>query len=189
MQSLFNKIEEIKFYVERDKQIDVLALTEARITEDIEDDEINLQGYKIIRCNSENRYTGSVVYYIKNNLKYEIMYNDHFDKVLWLLCLKIKSMLFILVYRSPSSSVAQFLMHLNNIMENLSMLKIKYVYVMGDLNIDVSKESFYKDRILKQMNNFGLKQIVNDYTWITQETKTIIDLVFTNNTATDIEIK
>lgn len=182
-------MEELKVYVEYDKQIDVLVLTEARITADIENEEIQLQGYKIIRCNSENRHTGGIVCYVKNNIKYEIICNEHYDKVLWMLCVKIKSMIFVLLYRSPSSSIAEFLMHLNNIMENLPMLKVKYVYVMGDLNIDMSKNSFYEHRLLKQMNDIGLKQIVNEYTRVTQESKTIIDVVFTNNTETDIEIK
>jgi len=38
-----------------------LALSETRLTEDIEDNEVNVLGYSMIRCNTKTRITGGVV--------------------------------------------------------------------------------------------------------------------------------
>ena len=64
-------------------------------------------------------------------------------------------------------------------MDNVMALNIENLYVMGDLNIDISQNSFYKGKLLKLMKNVGLNQKVRDYTRIRENSKTIIDLVFT----------
>jgi hypothetical protein len=51
---------------------------------------------------------------------------------------------------------------------------------IGDFNIDVSKNSFYSSKLLENLSFFGLKQIVKDFTRIDGASKSIIDLVFTN---------
>lgn len=43
----------------------VLALSETRLIVDIEDSEINVPGYSVVRCDAENRSTGGVMLYIR----------------------------------------------------------------------------------------------------------------------------
>ena len=70
IQSLLAHLEEVRQFTD-EYFIDVLALTEARITPDILDEELVITGYKHIRCNSYNRYTGAVICYIKDNIRFE----------------------------------------------------------------------------------------------------------------------
>lgn len=51
-----------------------LALSETRLTEDIEDNEVNVQGYSMSRCNAKNRNTGGVALYVRNDIKHEIVF-------------------------------------------------------------------------------------------------------------------
>lgn len=48
-----------------------IALSETRLTYEIEDSEVSVTGYSIVRCNAENRNTGGVILYIRDDIKYE----------------------------------------------------------------------------------------------------------------------
>lgn len=181
-------IDEIKNYVENN-ELEILAFTEARVTEDINDVELQIKGYSHVRCNSENRYTGAVICYVKNYVNYEVKLNISTDKVLWLLAIEVNKCLIVIVYRSPSSSTAEFLIHFERIVEDIQALSNDNIYIVGDLNIDVGVSSFYEDKLIKLMKNIGLSQKVKDYTRITDISKTIIDLVFTNDEEAQVEVR
>lgn len=55
--------------------------------------------------------------------------------------------------------------------------QISDILLAGDLNIDWPKESFYKQQIERCLNENGIRQIVNNFTRVTQNTRTIIDYV------------
>jgi len=51
----------------------IVALSETRLTAEIEDSEVNVPGYSIIRCDAENRNTGGAILYVRYDIKYEIL--------------------------------------------------------------------------------------------------------------------
>lgn len=44
----------------------LLALSETKLIAEIEDSEVNVPGYNVVRCDAENRNTGGVMLYIIN---------------------------------------------------------------------------------------------------------------------------
>lgn len=48
----------------------ILACSEARISNDIDECEYDIPGYKVIVCHSVSRHTGGVVIYIQSNIKF-----------------------------------------------------------------------------------------------------------------------
>jgi len=48
-------------------------LSEIRLIEDIEDNEVNVLDYSTIRCNAETKNTGRRLFYVRNDIKYEIV--------------------------------------------------------------------------------------------------------------------
>jgi len=62
-QSLMAHRDEIQHQIMKKINPAFLALSETRLTEDIEDNEVNVPGYSMVRCNAENRNTGGVVLY------------------------------------------------------------------------------------------------------------------------------
>lgn len=54
------------------------------------------------------------------------------------------------------------------------------VILVGDFNIDVSKDSQYSKKLIKEMKSVSMYQWVKEYTRVTSNSKTIIDLVFSN---------
>lgn len=189
-ESLMCRLYQIDFFLHTDN-IDIMALTEARVTNDIEDHEINITGYNQLRCNSENRHTGGIVCYIRNNINFEVMYNLVVPKMFWLLGFKVGRNCFIIVYRSPSSSIPLFLSELDRIMDEIIHLFNSNIYIMGDFNIDVSpeKKQFYGEKLIDQMHAFYFEQKTKEYTRITENSKSTVDLLFTNDRKTEVEVR
>ena len=62
---MYNKFDEIENILLNNLQIDILALTEARITKNITDNELKILDFGFVRCDAENRFTGGVVVYVR----------------------------------------------------------------------------------------------------------------------------
>lgn len=67
----------------------ILACSESRITSEIDECEYNIPGYNVIVCHSTSRHTGGVVIYIKDDIKFKIVYNESWDNHIWFLSLEI----------------------------------------------------------------------------------------------------
>ena len=79
------------------------------------------------------------------------------------------------VYRPPNSK-ADYLDNLDKIFQN-STSHFDDVVVVGDFNVDISKRGNAK-KIKTISSHCNMQQLINDYTRITDKTKTIIDFVF-----------
>lgn len=160
----------------------ILCLTETHIKEEIEDEEINITNYEIARCNTRNGRTGGVINYIRQDIKYKSVCNKDIEENIWINAIKIEGkeeIVICTIYHSPNKSDGKFIELITEECENL--IQIGHVILLGDFNIDVSKTNQYTNRLMKNMNNMGLKQYITEYTRITKDTKTKIDLVFSND--------
>lgn len=162
----------------------VICLSETHITSDIQKSEISIPGYKCERCDSLSRHTGGVLLYIKINYKYSKVLHETMAMNLWILGIKItinnKPYTVIALYHSPSASNADFINRMENILDNYNF-ENSTIIVIGDFNIDISKNSFYKEKLLQSISRVGLHQIINQFTRVTENSSTIIDLILTNN--------
>lgn len=169
----------------------LLFLSEARVTEDIQDCEISFRGYITLRCNADTRHTGGVIIIIKNNIEFQVISNLAYNKNFWLLSISItkgfQQGLYTVIYHSPSSSDAEFILNFENWCEDSVQEYSKYV-IVGDFNIDVSKDSFYAKKLIGTIQNLGMKQMVRDYTRVTESSSTLIDLVITNIVNLKVEV-
>ena len=94
----------------------------------------------------------------------------------------------IAIYRSPSANVGVFFETLEEIMTNVIQQHDPEtkIYLAGDFNIDMSKETATSRELLNIMNSFGLKSSVSNYTREATNSRgtvqTIIDNIYTNDT-------
>lgn len=162
----------------------MLLCTETRTTHEIRDNEISLVGYDIIRCDSHTRHTGGSLIFVKKTLKYIVVLNESFENNVWCISIDIlKGELkgnYTVIYHSPSTSDSKFLEIVSVICDKTINLS-KSCLIVGDFNIDMSKQSTYSKKLNQLFQSYGLQQIVNFYTRITTTSNTIIDLVITNN--------
>lgn len=185
IQSLLAHIDEIKYFISLNNPA-VLCLTESRITSDIDDFEILIDNYKLVRLNSESRFTGGVVYYIRWDIEYKYISSHCIDKNVWFLVVKVKInheyYTIAGIYHSPSASHSLFLNFLENWMEQNMLNTEGTLLVLGDFNVNwLSDDYTYTKRLKTCCIDYGLKQIVQTPTHIFENGATIIDLVITNN--------
>ena len=79
------------------------------------------------------------------------------------------------VYRPPDMKAA-YIENLDLLFENTTSLYDDIV-IVGDFNLDISKH-LNSNKIKKLSNHSNLKQLINDYTRITENTKSKLDLAF-----------
>lgn len=165
-------------------------LTETRITEDIEDNEINIKGYKVRRYSAESRNTGGVVIYVRDEIKIREVKSRKLPGNYWSITIWIKEEIYTGsitgIYHSPKAAEAEFVQFIEELGEELTIKE--ECIIMGDFNIDILVENYYSKKVKKVMEKIGMKQYIKDSTRITDKSKTLIDLVFAN-TEIDAKVK
>lgn len=170
---------------------DIIMITESCVTQEINQSEITIKGYGMLRCDSHSRHTGGVAMYIKKGIKYTEIEKIVFNNNVWLLSTRISTGfskgLHSVLYHSPSTSNAEFLAFLENWCdENVNNREM--VTICGDFNIDVSVDTVNSNKLKSIIVANGMKQIVNSYTRITKDSQTLIDLVLTNATNASVSV-
>lgn len=159
-----------------------VALSETRLTPDIDDCEVNMPGYSVVRCDGENRNAGGVMMYIRDDIKYEVIAREKIVSNCWCVAVEIKDLIYrgivLVVYHSPSASDGDFVRFIVDVVD-LLVAKGQCI-MLGDFNIDLMADMFYARKIINEMLNLGMKQYVDKPTRITESSQTLIDLVFAN---------
>ena len=181
-QSLMAHKDEIHHHIMKKINPAIIALSETRLIADIEDSEINIPGYNVIRCDAENRNTGGVALYIREEVNYEIVLVKKINRNCWGVAIKVELEMYkgviMVVYHSPSASHGDFIGYLEEVVEELTIKE--QCMLVGDFNMDCRTDSFYTNKLLTTMQSLGMKQYVNEPTRVTNNSKTIIDLIFAN---------
>jgi len=116
--------EEIQHQIIKKMNPAFLLLSETRLIDEIDDNEVNVPGYSVARCDAENRHTGGVMLYIRNDIKYEVILKD---KIIANCCIAVdvKSSMYkgviAVVYHSPSASNGDFISFLVDRVDLLAM--------------------------------------------------------------------
>ena len=155
------------------------------LQKDILDDEINIVGFTTQRKDRLIGNGGGVVVYIHNSLNWHRRYDVELDDIecVWveLLFKKSKSVLLGNIYCPPDTSdylPSDFNEKFKTMMTDVSYEE-KEIIILGDLNCDYTRRQ--KNRTLKAIiSGFGCCQKVEEPTRITNESKTLIDVILTN---------
>jgi len=181
IQSLRNKVDHIRILLD-DNNIDMLCVAETWLKSNVSNGEVHIGGYNMIRTDRPDGVNhGGILCYIKEG----IVFTEKSDlqpptcnvEAIWME-LKLpftKPILLGTVYRKPSSH-ADYLDELDSLFQNNTSL-YDDVIIVGDFNLDVSKTN-YARKVKKLSTPSNLKQLITDYTRITETTKSILDLAF-----------
>lgn len=160
----------------------MICCSEARVTKEIEN-EININGYNKIICMSNSRKTGGVVIYIKKELEYRLIFSNAIVDTFWCLTVEILKSKFMGIY----SCFYRANKAKKNIFENLfdeflskTINSNKLVVCTGDLNMNLNENNSNKNLFNKVCDRYGLQNIANFNTRVTNLSQTKIDVVLTN---------
>jgi hypothetical protein len=182
--SLVSKIRELELLA-RTENIDVIGITETWLTADIQDSEMSIEGYTLLRKDRNDdrkKKGGGVAFYIKNELNLaccDDIFEIDFPESLFcnIICEKDKTLVGV-CYRPPSSKDAND----RALYSLLSKVSKDRLIVMGDFNFPELKwsqpESLSDSHLfLKCLNDNFLEQLVDEPT----RGNNILDLVITSD--------
>ena len=180
--SLPAHIDELRLFM-ADKNLDVLAINETRLSDSIDNSCIHIQGYDIVR-RDRNRNGGGVCLYIRSSINFKTrssLMSDIYEAIV-VEILKPNSQPFciVAVYRPPGTE-DEFFCYFEDVIKSLDFEK-KEIIVIGDMNCNYLAESRNSELInLTEISEvYQLTQIINKPTRITVTSKSLIDLIFTN---------
>ena len=180
--SLPAHIDELRLFM-ADKNLDVLAINETRLSDSIDNSCIHIQGYDIVR-RDRNRNGGGVCLYIRSSINFKTrssLMSDIYEAIV-VEIFKPNSQPFciVAVYRPPGTE-DEFFCYFEDVIKSLDF-ENKEIIVIGDMNCNYLAESRNSELInLTEISEvYQLTQIINKPTRITVTSKSLIDLIFTN---------
>jgi exonuclease III len=180
IRSILPKMDELKAIV-LDQNVDILSVNETNLDSTVPDSEIAIDGYNIFRCDL-TRISGGVLLYVKQeyNAKPVNLLNNTNLQIKWIKLPSFfgtnKNLLLCSLYRPPNSKVEYF----NQIIDNIEKAVVAgdEIVILGDLNIDVAHDKRQgSNGIIKLENLFSITQLIQNYTRVTIDTKTLIDVI------------
>lgn len=181
IQGLINNFNQLEILAETEKP-EFIILSETHQTEEIDESEIEIDHYDHYSTLSNSSRTGGIIAYFKKHWKVNKIKDNIKDTKHWISAYKVlyetTSLIIIIVYRSPSSSKTEFCDAFQDFIEEMCETNCD-ILVAGDFNIDW-KNDFYTSKLESILNDNGLKHIMNEYTRITANSKTLIDYIITN---------
>ena len=185
--SLLGKMDQLRLLCQRNGA-DIITLSETWLNKGIDDGEIELPGYSIIRRDSGERIGGGVIIYIRDGLVFTERNDLHNNnEAIWIQVNRsgCKPLIIGCIYRPPNQQVDKFLEDFNNSLAEIESHSDKII--LGDFNIDYSSE---KKRNANQSDRRKLKgiadlhdiqKIIDFPTCIAEHSESQIDLIFTDN--------
>ena len=182
--SLLPKIDELR-YIAKNSNATVIGVSESKLDNSVLNEEVNIEGYKILRSD-RNRHGGGVACYIKNDITFterENFSTDLENIFFDILLPKSKPILVGIIYRPPDQQM--FLAKLTSAFFNTSKFDSQEVYILGDININLLTKENHVPNGIRRYREFcsthGLKQIITSPTRVTENSSTLLDHILTNS--------
>lgn len=181
IQGLRNNFDELK-YVIKNRKPEVCFLNETHLTDNCDINDLKINKYKLITCNSYSRHTGGVCVYIDNSIIISNLKLIKKNNLFWILSFEtqINNVFTVIacVYLSSSENKSLILDEFENCFEE--NYENKSIIMCGDFNINLLAENTYTRRLKIFFVDNGLTQIVNYPTRVTEHSISLIDLCISN---------
>ena len=159
---------------------DIFLVSESKLDSSFPDDQFSIPGYQIVR-KDRDRNGGGLLLYINEDIPFKIIQNSSIPHTLEVLPIEINlgrfKFLLIGLYKPPSVSEKEFLLHLNKI-HNFFSTKYENITLIGDFNMQPGNKNLKDFCDLNQLQHLILKP-----TCYKGKTPSTIDLIITNHKA------
>ena len=195
IQGIQNKIDQIDLLLNSSQNnIHILGLSETKLNSNHMNSIFEVKNYQMFRKDrviSEDRpeHGGGLIVYVKDGINCKRRYDLECERIkcVWLEIFptNCKSFLIGNIYRHPNETVnwnEGFDNYLDKVLECE-----KEMYLIGDFNRDLMQTNL-KQSWVEYMESFGLHQIVNMPTRVTDQSATLIDHIYSNTHANILTI-
>lgn len=179
IQSITNKIDLIGTEL---RNFSIICLTETWLNQNIPDDSIKLDGFKLYRRDRGGDNHGGVCVYIKDNVFSRRRSDLELPNIecIWVEVTVHHRKFLLGTFYKPPNSPSQILSVIEDSISLAFDSNINEVFITGDLNLDTLKNAS-NQKISDICQQFSLDQIIVEPTHFTENSSSIIDLVFTSN--------
>ena len=180
-----------------DSKSHVFFISETWLGKNFPSSLIDIPGYSLYRQDRSwsddginTKRGGGLAMYIDKNVEHSgppVAHVDISTKDIELQCMVIslpltRKIIVANVYRPPQGDPKSFGKSLCDSISKIMSGDSVEVYIMGDMNIDVSKNGSAASKDLtERLKSMGIKQLIKQHTRLTDNTQTTIDLIFTNS--------
>lgn len=176
-----------------DGQLDIVVFTETWLHANCKDNLLAVRGYRCIRldrcvanCRGTIKKGGGICVFVKND--FEIFTWSNLDvstcdiEMLSISCKKgnQKRTNLTVVYRPPTGNVNSALDNISECISEVRRAMSGNTVVIGDLNVDLSKQSAHTHRLEQFANQCNLNQLIDSPTRISISSETLIDHLYTD---------
>jgi hypothetical protein len=195
MCSIKNKIHLIESLVDDKPLIEALCISETW-TSTSQLDLLKVEGYNLASCYCRSNHEGGgVCIFLKNTIGYVDLLDINklsIECIFETCAIEIrKQNLILIVIYWPNNSRRPDLFF-EQLEKLLQLVNIKYskknVIIGGDLNVDILKSTSLSQNLLHLFRNFNFHQHVNEPTRVSLNSKTCLDILFTNFNVIDMGI-
>lgn len=177
-------LDEIKLLL-HDQIIDVLALNETRLHNNISNDLVNIDNYTLIR-KDRNRFGGGICLFVHSRnkilIKDDLINKELNHEIMTIDVIKPNSKPFgVCAFYRPPNSNRDFFDSLEKIIQKYDS-ESRELILLGDINCNqlTNSRDFDSLQIKSFCDTYQIKQLITEPTRITQFSKTLIDVIFTN---------
>ncbi len=165
-------------------KFDIIGCSETWLNDKSFVDILNLKGYKFFYKNRTGKLGGGVCLYVNSRLQANVNTNVDFDDPSDSLFIDIelpngKKLTVGIIYRPPESNLNVFRDKLEEALYTINR-KNNNCILMGDFNIDISREDATKNDFINTLHSFSFSPTINMFTRITHLSKSTIDNMVTN---------
>jgi len=169
----------------------IIGITETALRDNIPDETLQIDGYSIIRNDLPDSDThGGVMIYFKNDLgvKHRPDIQNHSNTLVIEISISRKKFFYVLVYRKHGTP-DQFKLFMSKLEDTMEQIELENPYctvICGDFNAhskhwwDGDKTDNFGVEMQKFLIERGITQLVRQPTYITNKSRTCIDLVCTD---------
>ena len=140
-----------------------------------------------------SRHTNGISVYLSDEIqfKYQLIRRIVTENLSIVTMQIFNNFLITIVYRSPNSSIIHFNKTLSEHLKELKLELVENHLLIGDFNTDWNnpRNTHSIEQLKSITKSFGLRQLINEPTRITNTSKTIIDLVFVNKFFKELDIE
>ena len=192
------KLDQVRTILHLREHFDFICLSETWLNENVADDNIELENYVTYRKDRGERGGGVLIY---ANAALPCKRRRDLERegieLLWLeICFKPKPIMIGVCYRPPGMNRPQATHFIDELQESIRMTKdlnCDGIFLLGDLNDRCTEwtarhpNSELKEDLVDMTTAYGLEQLINEPTYITDTSANILDLVFTDTPAKVLE--
>ena len=179
--SLMPHLDELRIFVS-EKKPHIIGITETKIDSSIDDSDIEIDDYVVVR-NDRDKYGGGVAMYIHKSINYQLR-EDLFRINIESISVQVKignykPFIVTTLYRPPGKPVAYF-NDIDTLFGTIDSEDKETIY-LGDTNCDMLDFANNDTKhLINIFTKYSLIQLIKSPTRTTATTKTIIDHIITN---------